>query len=69
MHISGLEIEKFDIRANLGLNGVTSVLLLLGRLECSAVVVDKYCLTALFGTNGHISGIAIREKQYSPLIK
>ena len=73
MHISGLAIEKFDIRANLGTNGVTSLLLLLSqeisRLECSAVVVVKYCLTTFFGTNGHLSGIAIRKEQYSPLIK
>ena len=32
MHVSGLAIEKFDIRANLVMNGVTSLLLLLRRL-------------------------------------
>ena len=32
MHISGLAIEQFDIRANLGMNGVTSLLLLPRRL-------------------------------------
>ena len=61
MH-SSLAIEKYAIRVNLGINGVTSLLLLLRRLADS-------CLTTLFGTNGHLSGIAIREKQYSPLIK
>ena len=35
MHISGLAIEKFDIRANLVVNGVTSLLLLLRRLADS----------------------------------
>ena len=37
MDISGLAIEKFDIRANLGINGVTSLLLLLKRLADSNV--------------------------------
>ena len=37
MHISGLTIAKFDIRPNLGVNGVTSLLLLLRRLHDSNV--------------------------------
>ena len=37
MHISGVAIEKFDIRANLGMNGVTSLLLFLRRLVDSNV--------------------------------
>ena len=37
MHMSSLAIEKFDIRANLGMNGVTSLLLLLRRLADSNV--------------------------------
>ena len=37
MHISGLAIEKFDIRASLGMNDVTSLLLLLRRLADSNV--------------------------------
>ena len=65
MHISCLAIEKFDIRAN----QLTIVTQETSRLECSAVVVVKYCLTTLLGTNDHLSDIAIREKQYSPLIK
>ena len=46
MHISGLAEEKFDIRANFGMNSANSLLLFLRtqetrRLECIAVGIRQ----------------------------